>query len=197
MSEAEGTVDTAYHEAGHAVALYTLGFDVGDVSIAADQDSVGRVDTPVPDVLADRLDILEYMGEDGKEFMRRQIIVVLSGVKAIEVLTGRVRDIDLDTLTESPGTDYSRLNLWLPMLAPPEGYQAVFDETQAGADRVLRENWNAVRAVAEALLEREEMDAAAVRSVLEDVGCVRDDAPIRRLLLNIEGDKLRERKFES
>jgi hypothetical protein len=48
MNEAEALrVETAYHEAGHAVALYALGLDVGDASIAANEDSAGRVGMPV------------------------------------------------------------------------------------------------------------------------------------------------------
>ena len=83
----------------------------------------------------------------------------ISGVLAAEILTGRVNPLTPDTWTELEGTDYSRLNLRLPMLAPPEGYQAVFEEAQGVGDRVLRGNWGAVRAVAKAFLVRGEMDA--------------------------------------
>ena len=34
--------ETAYHEAGHAVALYALGFDLGDATIVASEDNLGR-----------------------------------------------------------------------------------------------------------------------------------------------------------
>jgi len=212
MNEAEGwREETAYHEAGHVVALYAQGFDLGDASIAANMDSVGRVATPLPKALSERLDVLEYMGNDGEEFAMRQIVVAFSGVKAIEILTGRVSAINPDTEPELVGSDYWRLSIWLPMLGPPAGDRDIYnntqdlynpssqahtDEAQARTDRLLRENWNAVRSVAEALLEHGEMEAGAIRSVLEKAGCARDDAPIRRVFLEVEQDRLLEEDSE-
>jgi hypothetical protein len=36
----------------------------------------------------------------------------------------------------------------------------------------------------------------ATRSILEEAGCARDDAPIRRVYLEVQGDLLRERRSE-
>lgn len=197
MSEAEAQrEETAFHEAGHVVALYAQGFDLGAASIGADLDFVGRVASPIPEFLRDRLDILEYMGEGGEEYIKRQTIVALSGVKAIEILTGSVKDIDPDSETQLGGSDYSRLNLWLPLLGPPDEYEAILNDLQARTDRVLQQNWNAVRKVAEALLESEDMATEEVRSVLEEAGCARDYTPIRRVHLSVEMDRLRDRRLE-
>jgi hypothetical protein len=45
------------------------------------------------------------MGEDGKKFMKRRIVVALSGVQAVELLTGRAVDPgSLDTQPQVPGS---------------------------------------------------------------------------------------------
>jgi hypothetical protein len=146
-------METAYHEAGHATALHALGFDLGDASIVAAEGHLGRVATPLDEALIDRLDMLEYLGEDGQTFMVRQIAVAFSGVKAVEILTGRGLDPkspDMDT--RLPGSDFYSLNTWLPMAAGPEDPSIVYNQAWDEAERVLRENWDAVRAVADALL---------------------------------------------
>jgi hypothetical protein len=187
--------EIAYHEAGHAVALHALGFDLGDASIVASEDHLGRVGTPIEEAVAERLDMLEYLGDDGQLFMVRQIAVAFAGVKAEEILTGREQDPrSANMQTWLPGSDWSRLNIWLPMAAGSEELSLVYDQAWDEAERVLRENWGAVRALAEALLDRQELTAAAVRSVLEEAGCARDEAPIRRVVLEVQGDKLRERR---
>lgn len=193
----EERVETAYHEAGHAAALYALGFDLGGASIVPEGDHLGRLGTPRAEAVAERQDMLEYLGEDGETYMMRQIVVAFSGVRAVEVLTGQDHDPRTsDVQFWLPGSDFDRLNTWLPMLAAPKDYPLVYDQAWAEAERVLRENWSAVVAAAEALLERGELDAAILRSVLEGAGCARDDAPIRRVELVLEGDLLRERRLE-
>ncbi len=197
MTEIDERVETAYHEAGHAVALYSLGFDLGDASIVAEGVSLGRVGTPMEEAVAERLDVLEYLGEDGETFAVRQIMVAFSGVKAVEVLTKREHDPRASDVQFSlPGSDWSRLNLWMPMVAGPDEHSEVYDRAWREAERVLRQNWEAVRAVADALLERGGLDVATLRAALSEAGCDRDEAPIRRVALEIEGDMLRERRFE-
>jgi len=193
----EERVETAYHEAGHAVALYALGFDLGGATIVSGRDHLGRVGTPTNEAVAERLDVLEYLGEDGETYLMRQIVLAFSGVKSVEILTGQDHDPRAgDVQFWLPGSDWHRLNTWLPMLAAPEDYPSVYDKTWDEAERVLRENWGAVSAVAAALLERGELDAATLRSTLREADCARDDAPIRRVVLIIEGDLLRERRMQ-
>jgi hypothetical protein len=121
-------------------------------------------------------------------------VVAFSGVKAVEIFIGREHDPQSsDMQTWLPGSDWSRLNTCVPMAAEVEEQPEVYDQAWDVAERVLQENWGAVQAFAEALLEHEALDAAAVRSVLEEAGCVRDEAPIRRVVLEVQGDKLRER----
>ncbi len=191
MTERE---ETAYHEAGHAVALYALGFDLGGASIVADGDHLGRVVTPMDEAVAQRLDVLEYLGEDGETYMERQIMAALSGVKAVEILTGREHNPQAsDVQFWLPGSDWNRLNRWLPMLAAPKDYPKVYGEAWTEAERVLRDNWQAVVAVAQALLERGELDAAALRTTLERAGCARDEVTVSWVTLTINRDVLMER----
>jgi hypothetical protein len=191
------TTEVAYHEAGHAAALYALGFDLGDASVVPSDDHLGRMGTPIEEAVAERLDMLEYLGDDGQVFIVRQIAVAFAGVKAEEILTSREYDPRSPNLqTWLPGSDLYRLNMWLPMAAGPEEQTLVYNQAWDEAEHVLRENWEAVGTVAEALLEYKELDAAAVRSILEKAGCARDDAPIRRVYLEVQGDKLRERRQE-
>ena len=70
MTEGTG-VD--FYEAGHAAALYGLGFDLGDASVVASEDHRGRTDTPIDVAVADSLDMLEYLGDDGQMFMARYL----------------------------------------------------------------------------------------------------------------------------
>jgi len=70
--------ETAYHEAGHAVALYALGFDLGDVSIVASEEHLGLIGIPIDKALADRLDMLKF-SEDGETFIVRRIAGVFAG----------------------------------------------------------------------------------------------------------------------
>ena len=118
-------------------------------------------------------------------FIVRQIDVALSGVKAVEILTGREHDPQSsDVQTWLPGSDYYRLNWLLPMVAEgTEEMSRVLTQEWKETENVLRENWDAVRALAEALLDRGKLDAAAVRSILEETGCARDEAPIRWVVL--------------
>jgi hypothetical protein len=188
--------ETAFHEAGHEAALYALGFDLGEASIVASEEHLGLMGTPIDQDLVDRLAVMRDLGEDRQKFFVRQIAVAFAGVKAEEILTGREHDPrSSDTQTWLPGSDWYRLQLWLPLAAEdPDEQPEVCDQAWDEAERVLRENWDAVRALAEALLEHEELDAAAVRSVLEETGCARDEAPIRRVFLEVEGERLRERR---
>jgi hypothetical protein len=186
--------ETAYHEAGHAVALYSLGFDLGDVSIVPSEEHLGLIGIPIDEALADRLDMLKF-SDDGETFIVRRIAGVFAGVRAVEILTGREHDPrSSDTQTSFPDSDWSQLNLWLPLAEEDPDEQPLFyDQAWDEAEHVLRENWGAVRALAEALLERQELSAAAVRSILQEAGCARDEAPIRRVVLEVQEDKLRER----
>jgi hypothetical protein len=190
--------ETAYHEAGHAATLYALGFDLGDASIVAGEDHLGRMGTPIDEDLVDRLAVMRDLAEDREKFIVRQIAVAFAGVRAVEILTGREHDPQSSDMQKwIPGSDSSRLKVWLPLAEEDPVEQPLFyDQAWDEAKLVLRENWDAVRALAQALLEHEELDAADVRSILEEAGCTRDDAPVRRVYLEVMGEKLREQRSE-
>lgn len=194
MSDTEARrEETAYHEAGHAVAFYRLGLDVESASIAPEGDSLGRVARPLPETLVNRLDVLDY-SEDGREFARHMIVGAFSGVKVVEILTGCDYDPhSLDTRPMFPGSDWSELNLWLPLIGPPKEYERIYEQAWDEADRVLRESWDTVVAVAEALLERETLDEPALRTIFEYTDCSLVDARVRCLLLDLERDLFCER----
>ena len=70
-----------------------------------------------------------------------------------ELLTGEpVGEHDLNVM-QLPGTDWSGIaNLFVEL------GQDALEQAHDEAERVLRDNWHAVEAVAEALLERETLD---------------------------------------
>jgi hypothetical protein len=144
--------------------------------------------TPMDENLVDRLAVMRDLAEDREKFIVRQI--AFAGVRAVEIFTRREHDPwSSDTQAWLPDSDWSRLNLWLPLAAEdPEEQPLFYDQAWDEAKPLLRENWGAVRALVQALLEREELDAADVRSILEEAGCTRDDAPVRRVYLEVMGE---------
>ncbi len=72
------------------------------------------------------------------------------------------------------------------MLGRPEEWETITQQAEDEADRILRKKWANVTAIAEALMDRGELDAGALHTIFEETGCSRADASIRRLLLDLE-----------
>jgi ATP-dependent Zn protease len=148
---------TAHHEAGHAVVSFVLGRAVRGISIIGDRETLGRTSHwPVgswfrPDVELDRRH---------RQFIERDIIILLAGVEAERKYRGRydhlgaqpdremVADLALSA-TGSVETDAYVLRLALR------------------AERLVEDNWSAIKVVAACLLEERNMGPGRARETLQ------------------------------
>jgi ATP-dependent Zn protease len=143
----------AYHEAGHAVVAHALGVEVEGVSIMQDQGSLGHTTTPLPENV-------DSSHEEANADLEKHLITGVAGAASEELLT--------EELSELPGKDLvgvAKLLMGLEDAGAP--VQADSAEALDEAKSILRDNWGSVRALAEALLEHEELDREGVLAVLE------------------------------
>jgi hypothetical protein len=140
---------SAYHEAGHAVAAARLGWGVAPASLRA--RGVAADPLPAPATRAAQLARLEA-----------EATVLMAGAAAEFIAFG-------DAV---PPTDVGRL-ADLGRWALGYGAQrrlAYRLRAEARAEALLRAEWPAVRAVAAALLERGELDRAALAALIAGGG---------------------------
>jgi hypothetical protein len=136
---------TAYHEAGHAVAGYLLGYLPIDVTIERDGAIVGRTNfDPMPDSLKD------YLNEsrEKREYIRARVITECAGTIATDIkFPGRSHD-------EGDTHDHYWTEKLMEETIIWEGHieknlAEFLDETRT----LLNRNWLWVEAVAAALLD--------------------------------------------
>jgi ATP-dependent Zn protease len=143
-----GNLDgTAYHEAGHAVVSWALGVQFDAVSIVPDNDTRGRV------TCGNWFDPDDY---DNADLVERHLVVTWAGPLAESIHTG--------TEMEPEGTDRDTLvDLALHVAGPDTtGYLMALRQRTRDA---LRAHWEAVTAVATALLERQTLAAAEIAAL--------------------------------
>ncbi len=158
---------TAYHEAGHAVVSWVVGLEMEGASIEPQASSLGRVS------FAD----LEAM-EAYDEIMLRYLVSSYAGVKAVELCTGRpTAPDDPNTDPRVEGSDWDAIMALTLTLAGPEEREQVAVQQQAEEDaqRILRENWCGIEAVAYALLKHRSLDSADLSRILEEANCRRGE----------------------
>jgi ATP-dependent Zn protease len=146
----------AYHEAGHAVVAHTLGVEVEGVSIVQDQGSSGHTTTPRPDNV-------DSSDEEVSADLEKHLITGVAGAASEELLTEELSDLrgkDLEGV--------AKLLMGLEDAGAP--VQADSEEALDKAKSILRDNWGSVQALAEALLEHEELDREGVLAVLAQNG---------------------------
>jgi ATP-dependent Zn protease len=143
----------AYHEAGHAVAAYTLGIEVEGVSIMEDAGSLGRSTAPLPENF-------DPSNEGADAILENHLVTGVAGAASEELLTGE--------LSELTGKDLAGVAELLMSLADTGApVQAESEEALDKAKSILRDNWGSVQALAEALLEYEELEREGVLAVLQ------------------------------
>ena len=143
----------AYHEAGHAVAAHVLGIEVEDVSIVEDHSSLGRSISPLPE------DFDPY-AEGAEEIMKSHLVAGVAGAASEELLSGELSSITGDDLE---GTTKLLMSLAGIGAQRQEDGQWVLERAKS----ILRDNWGSVQALAEALLQHEELDREQIRAVLD------------------------------
>jgi ATP-dependent Zn protease len=146
----------AYHEAGHAVAAHALGVEVEGVSIMHYEGSTGHTITPLPENF-------DSSDEEADAVLEKHLITGVAGAASEELLT--------EELSELSGKDLegvAKLLMGLEDAGAP--VQADSEEALDKAKSILRDNWDSVRALAEALLKHEELGREGVLAVLENTG---------------------------
>ena len=176
---------TAYHEAGHAVVSWVVGLEMASASIEPHGSSLGRVS------FADMEDSEVY-----DEIMHRHLLSSYAGVKAVEIYTGQpTAPDDPNTDPRSRGSDWDAImDLTLTLASPEESAQvALQEQAEEEAERILRENWRGVEAVAQALLRGRSVDSKDLTRILSQANCPRS-APVYDYELNKLADRLWELK---
>jgi hypothetical protein len=167
MSEEERLRLTAYHEAGHAVTSWVLGLEMEGASVEPQGSSLGRVS------FADMAHIEIY-----DALLHRYLVSSYAGVKSVELYTGRPTDPD-DPNTDPgyQGSDWDGvMDLILRLAGPEENAQVAMQErAEEKAQRILRENWRRVEAVAEALLTHRNLESTGLSRLLEEANCPRGE----------------------
>lgn len=174
---------TAYHEAGHAIALYLLHptDDVFKVTVKSHQGSLGLVAHHPR----------EELHTHNKEKLTADIIVALSGYAAEKIKYG--------TTSNGVSSDFKKamyianMMVWqLGMgasgyigdfsIIPKEALSsslkeklnnetnAILNSCLANVEEFLKENWDAVDAVAKRLLVDKELDFDALEEILDTLG---------------------------
>jgi hypothetical protein len=143
----------AYHEAGHAVLAYANGFGCQSVSIVPDTKSAGRFDAK-PIQQAVRFDC--EVDRQTERLARRIGVVFLAGFAAELRFTGsenwngadddRRRAFDLCMNLRGPEGEVSKL------------FEELVDEAKLAVGRTRK--WVAIRRLAAALIERQEISGA-------------------------------------
>jgi Peptidase family M41 len=145
-------VQTAYHEAGHAVVAYFMGLTIEGVSIVEeDEESRGLCFTPLPEGFQP-----DEQREGTVEILESHLAACLAGAVAQEMYTGETVQLegnDLDGATHlMVSLDYT-----------------CSDEVEQRAKDILRREWAAVEELAARLLEQGEINSEQAIAAMERV----------------------------
>jgi hypothetical protein len=151
----------AYHEAGHAVALFALGGDLAAVSIAGGEGARGRVHRPTfpapPAPDGDGAGAARWRAADGREAMT---IALLAACRAEERATGSC-DSRAAAFDRQQAETYARHR-------PTPNPAAYLQWAQERAAALISEQWPAVEALAQALLVHREVEGDQARRIVRE-----------------------------
>jgi hypothetical protein len=128
------------------------------------------------------------------KILYRHLVTSYAGVKAVELYTWRpTAPDDPNTDPRSKGSDWDAVRKLISWLAGPEesAQVALQERAEEEAQRILRENWRGVGAVARALLRDRSLDSANLSRILEEANCPRGEP-----VYEYELDKLADRLWE-
>jgi hypothetical protein len=149
---------TAYHEAGHAVAAWRLGYRPISASITTPEDSVGEVshESPFPG------DNLEFDASDlARLRVERAIIIRLAG----PVAQKRYRQTSWRRW--HGGADYAvASDLALRVCGSGAIASAFLKWLDLRAERLIEEHWPAVERLATALIKRGRMNQDEIAALM-------------------------------
>ena len=135
------------------MAAHVLGVEVEGVSIMHYEGSTGHTITPLPENF-------DSSDEEADAVLKKHLVTGVAGAASEELLT--------EELSELSGKDLEGVAKLLMGLEDASGpVQADSEEALDKAKSILRDNWDSVQALAEALLKHEELDREGVLAVLE------------------------------
>jgi ATP-dependent Zn protease len=149
---------TAYHEAGHALASELYGQVLTRVEIVGDTEHSGSTETlrfPT-DPEEGGLSYAEI------EAVEKQLRCVLAGTVAEAMVSGR------DDWDETSGDLDEAVRLAMKLVDDCEDVLPLFEDLREDLEKVLRENWRAIEALADELVQRKSLSGAEVRRILEN-----------------------------
>jgi len=138
------------------VVAHALGVVVEGVSIVHDEGSLGHTTAPLPENF-------DSSDEEAGALLEKHLIAGIAGAASEELFSKE--------LSELSGKDLegvAKLLMGLEDAGAP--VQADSEEALDKAKSILRDNWGSVQALAEALLEHEELDREGVLAVLAKNG---------------------------
>lgn len=158
--------ETAYHEAGHAVVSVLTRCPVKKATIVPDGECLGEVfDYGSPPSIRDDI----YGGVHNaatRRWLFRELMIFHAGVIAA------ARGMGVKPKSVAPGGRGDFDGLADDALKAFEDYQAKVDQSYTEAEKLLVAHWEAVEAVAAALLEHRTLSGKRVRAiVMENGGC--------------------------
>ena len=162
MNPSKQLIQTAYHEAGHAVISYELGFNVKRVTIVPGEDSLGHM-KPRGYLQLHRLEGKIPTGEQLGRYHDR-IVILLAGTEAQRRYNPRsVRNLH----RHLPGSDYQRVNELLMHLHGEDEGRAAFRYLKIRARNFVSHetNWVRIEGLANALLESQTLSGDEMEKV--------------------------------
>jgi ATP-dependent Zn protease len=147
---------TAYHEAGHAVMAQLCGQQLTEVEIVGDEEHTGSVRS------------LRFVDEEGSSRdpaiptapVERRLLCTVAGMVAENLVTGH-RELD-----ESCEDLDAAVQLAMKVVGDCERVIPYLEVVREHTEDLLRRNWDAVEALADALVERRRMSGEEVRRLL-------------------------------
>jgi hypothetical protein len=151
---------TAYHEAGHAVANCLLRVPFVSVSIVRTEETLGNVShgMSTPSFLGD-----EFLYDPRAVRRARKLITVLHAGQIAEWIASGRRNPDGASADNNEAVD-----LALRLAGNGEEATALLKDDVIAAEKLIRESWNAVSALAEYLLEHKTVGAQRARRLIRD-----------------------------
>ncbi len=161
----------AYHEAGHAVVAYDQGVRVHGISIVPDEGRMGHI--AIDTLLLNRLapTFRFNKGARNRFTMERHVMVLQGGHAAIRRL-----DPAKKALAETVNGEGSDQNIAITLVkafaAGDLEAEKYYEWLDARTEGILANpmRWFQVQALAEALLEDEQLGARKVRMVIREAG---------------------------
>jgi len=151
---------TTYHEAGHAVMAYLVGWRFRSVSVEPDPDAstLGRLVTVFPDWFQPSFE----RDHRHDRQIERQVQTLYGGVVAVHKLTGKW-DWDSGRIDRKLATDLCYCGYGAPKVATAFA-KLQFEICRAELEN--NKNWQAVKALAEALLKKPNIPSREAKRIM-------------------------------